>query len=331
MSDMSETKKKVCIVGAGTWGCAMAHILSLAGADVTLVSASGKSLEEIRKHGLNDKLPVPLSKTICFEDSLESAVQASDIIFLATKSDYVRTVAKKLKPIAGARPIVSLVKGLDPDTGLTVSEVLSEDFSVVCVLSGGSHAEEVIRGLPFSLTLGIPKVGAQVAGLPLEDYVFALFKQTQVSLTVSRDMKGIEIAAALKNIIAIAVGISDGLELGDNFRSTLIVSGLKEIAMLGDKLNFSAETIYGNAGLGDLLATALSRNSRNRNFGFALGKGQTVEQALKNVGMVVEGMKAVRGALCLSKQAGIRMPFVETVKEIAEGRAPVSNVIELGR
>ena len=328
---MNSSKVRVAIVGAGSWGCALAHVLANAGAKVTVFSASGKSLESLRTERKLAKLPVLLSERIIFSELHEDSFQNQDIVLIATKSDHVRTVAERLRNIGVNQPVVSLSKGLDPFTGQTMSEVLEEFFPVVAVLSGGSHAEEVVKGLPFSLTLGIDGSKNESGNLKLKELVLKLFHGTAAKIDTTTDRRGVEFAATIKNVIAIAVGIADGLQLGDNFRSALMVEGLKETAKLGKALNCRIETLYGNAGLGDLLATALSKHSRNRQFGIRIGEGYTSEKARESIGMVVEGLTALDGVLFLSKKLNVRVNFAEKIKRIIENKEPVIGIVQLVR
>lgn len=320
---MTKDINKICIIGAGCWGTALAHLLCHPQTQVSLVSATGRSLKEMKETLFHPKLPLKLNERIRFEDNVTQAAKNADLIFLAVKSAHLKETARKLSPEIRDVPIISLTKGLDSETGETMCEILEKDFDKVAALSGGSHAEEVIQGLPFTLTLGLPKKEVQIKGMSFLDYVLNLFSGTQASIDVSEDRRGVEVAAAVKNVVAIAAGIADGLSLGDNFRSSLITKGLSEVAMLGQSLDCRLETFYGYAGLGDLLATALSEHSRNRKFGLALGRGLSVEEAKKNVGTVVEGLDALEGIMRLEEKYGLKLTLPHVVEDIVRGnRSP---------
>ena len=294
---------RVCIIGMGAWGSALACILAQTGTFVNLISASGKSSKP--KYLPNN------SQFLTVNGEIEEAVRKSSLIFLAPSSQHFRKVATAIHPFVTNQGVISLTKGIEPNSGKTMSQILLESFNNVGVLSGGSHAEEVIMNLPFCLPLGF---NSKNEYLPTS--VKEIFKSTNASVVLTEDMKGIELAAALKNIVAVSVGISDGLGLGDNFRSTLIVKGLQEISRLGKSLGCDQATFYGYAGLGDLIATSLSEHSRNRKFGFLLGRGMTLSDAKNKVGAVVEALYAIQGARTLIKMAGISSHYFDVMSEI---------------
>ena len=307
---------RVCIIGMGAWGSALACILAQTGTFVNLISASGKSSKP--KYFLNN------AQFLTVNEGIEEAVKNSSIIFLAPSSQHFRKVASSVHPFVTNQAVISLTKGIEPTSGKTMSQILVESFDDVGVLSGGSHAEEVIMNLPFCLTLGFYSKNKY---LPIS--VKELFKSTNASVELTDDMKGIELAAALKNIVAVSIGISDGLGLGDNFRSTLIVKGLQEISRLGKSLGCDLTTFYGYAGLGDLIATSLSEHSRNRKFGFLLGQGMTLSEAKNKVGAVVEAVYAIQGAQTLIKMEGMSSRYFDVMGEILTNSTNPKKILTL--
>ena len=306
----------VCIIGMGAWGSALACILAQTGTFVNLISASGRSSKP--KYLPNNSLFLTVNGEI------EEAVRKSSLIFLAPSSQHFRKVAAAIHPFVTNQGVISLTKGIEPNSGKTMSQILLESFDNVGVLSGGSHAEEVIMNLPFYLTLGF---NSKNEYLPVS--VEEIFKSTNASIELTEDMKGIELAAALKNIVAVSIGISDGLGLGDNFRSTLIVKGLQEISRFGKSLGCDLATFYSYAGLGDLIATSLSEHSRNRKFGFLLGQGVTLSEAKNKVGAVVEALYAIQGARTLIKREGISSHYFDVMSEILTNSTNPKKILTL--
>ena len=258
---------------------------------------------------------------------LADALANAPVVFLAVASPFVRAAARELaRSFAPRQPalVISLAKGLEPHAGRRLSEVILDEWPGVplCVLSGGSHAEEVALDLPFSLV-------AASAQQDVAQKTAALFAGTPAFVTPTTDVLGVELSAAFKNIVAIAAGIGDGLRLGDNFRGALITQGLAELADLLRVAGASSETVLGPAGLGDLLATALSSHSRNRRFGLAIGRGLSCDDARKSVGMVVEGLHAIDGALQLAQRLGLTLRFAQTLRTITTGSAPPAAIARL--
>lgn len=259
--------------------------------------------------------------------ALADALHDAPVVFLAVASPFVRAAARELAQCFDQNQpalVISLAKGLEPRTGRRLSEVILNEWSEapLCVLSGGSHAEEVAQDLPFSLAAASDQqdVARKTADL---------FAGTPALVTPTTDVLGVELSAAFKNIVAMAAGISDGLELGDNFRGALIAQGLAELSALLRAAGASSETVLGPAGLGDLLATALSSHSRNRRFGLAIGRGLSCDAARKSIGMVVEGLHAIDGALLLAQRLGLTLRFAQTLQAITTGSAPPAAVTRL--
>lgn len=325
---MTSTVKNICVLGAGTWGWAVAHYLSNnKNNSVRIWTPTGKNLPHFLSLRTHPKLPdEKLVDSVLITDNLSRATEGADVLVMAVSSPYVRQISGLLMNQFGNRAlrIISLVKGLEASTALTMSQIMREVLpnADVCVLSGGSHAEEVIKGLPFALT-------AASSDLSFAEEVAQLFRQSNVGIKVSDDISGLEISAALKNIISIASGIADGQHLGDNFRSALITRGLHAIKELGVVCGAAPETFYEDCCLGDLLATAFSNHSRNRRFGLLIGEGFSKAEALNRVGMAVEGLNALQGALTLAEQQGLRIGFAEAIRDIVEGRKSPSEIVPL--
>jgi glycerol-3-phosphate dehydrogenase (NAD(P)+) len=316
---------RIAILGAGTWGWALAGLFAKEHFPVSIWTATGRNLRVLQETHVHPKLPdIQISPSVAVTDDMGKALKDADIVIFATASPYMREVARKAAKFVTAPLAISVTKGLEPDTTLTMTEVLAEEIpeARLCTLSGGSHAEEVIRGLPFALTLA-----AKDDETPRR--LKNLLSGVDVGLHHTKDIKGVEIGAALKNILAIAAGIGDGQNLGDNFRSALVTRGLYEMTRLGQACGCRLETFYEDCCLGDLLATAFSPHSRNRNFGLLIGKGFSREESLEKIGMVVEGLNAITGAIQLGERYGVETPFFETVRDIVAGKLPRENIVKL--
>lgn len=317
--------KTITILGTGTWGWALAHFLSQKDFQIRLWTPTGKNLDHLLSQRRHPRLPeTRLKDSIVITDSIEEATCGVNTFVMAVASPFVRSVAKQLKNYVVQPTIISVTKGLEAQTALTMSEVIQSEImdAKVCVLSGGSHAEEVIKGMPFALT-------ATSSHQETAEWVASILRQKNVGIDVSEDIRGVEISAALKNIISIATGIADGQQLGDNFRSALITRGLRAIRELGVTCGANPNTFYKDCCLGDLLATAFSMHSRNRKFGLLIGQGYSKAIALEKVGMAVEGLNALEGALALAQKHQTTIPFRDTVIDIVEGRKNPKAIIDL--
>lgn len=315
---LTQTPLNLCVIGAGAWGRASAALLGKIGHRVRIWSPTGKDLSgfvasERRAHGV--------SLEAC--NSVVEAATATTAIFLAVSSPYVREMARQLRPISPTC-IVLLTKGLEPGTGRRLSEVLAEEIpeARVCVLSGGSHAEEMNLDLPCALA-------AASTDIKTAERVKAMFVGSQAHITATDDVLGVELCAVLKNIIAIAAGIADGLQLGDNFRGALISRGMTELSDLLLKAGGKTNTLLGPAGLGDLLATALSPHSRNRRFGLAIGRGLSMNEALREAGAVVEGLNALEACRQIEVRYGIQLSVPACLRAVLHGEAPATNIVNI--
>ena len=305
---------KIGIIGAGSWGIALALLLNKNGHQVTvwsIVAAEIEMLNTEREH--KDKLPgVKLPDDICFTTKLEEATSESDLLVLAVPSPYIRSTSSMLKPFVKQNQIiVNVAKGIEEVTFMTLSQIVEEEIpqADVAVLSGPSHAEEVGRGIPTTIV-----VGAKTK--KTAEFIQNTFMSEVFRVYISPDVLGIELGAALKNVVALAAGIADGLGYGDNTKAALITRGIAEIARLGTAMGGKYETFAGLSGIGDLIVTCASKHSRNRKAGMLIGQGMTMDQAMKEVKMVVEGVYSTKAAIGLAEKYGIDLPIIEQVNEV---------------
>ncbi len=305
---------RIGILGAGSWGLSLAQLLSNNGHEVIVYSSKEENvrmLTESREH--KTKLPgVRLNESISFTSSLSEAVKLKDIVVIAVPSKTIRELSRSIRDYVPAGQIlVNASKGIEENTLLPMSEVIREEISEarVAVLSGPSHAEEVGRGIPTTIV-----VGAHSKEVAL--FVQNVFMSDVFRVYVSPDVLGIEVGAALKNVVALAAGIADGLGYGDNTKAALITRGLSEISRLGIKMGGSAETFFGLSGIGDLIVTCESRHSRNRKAGFLIGRGMSMDEAMKEVDMVVEGVYSTKAAVQLSEKYDCELPIIKEVYNI---------------
>ncbi|EAA25065.1 Glycerol-3-phosphate dehydrogenase [NAD(P)+] [Fusobacterium vincentii ATCC 49256] len=307
---------KISVIGSGGWGIALAILLHKNGHNLTIWSFDKKEAEELKTTRENKtKLPnILLPEDIKVTDDLKEAVNDKDILILAVPSKAIRSVSKSLKDIIKDNQIiVNVAKGLEEDTLKTMTGIIEEELKEknpqVAVLSGPSHAEEVGKGIPTTCV-----VSAHNKELTL--YLQNIFMNPSFRVYTSPDMLGIEIGGALKNVIALAAGIADGLNYGDNTKAALITRGIKEISALGVAMGGEQSTFYGLTGLGDLIVTCASMHSRNRRAGILLGQGKTLDEAIKEVNMVVEGVYSAKSALMAAKKYNVEIPIIEQVNAV---------------
>ena len=308
--------KKVSVIGAGSWGSALAVLLANNGHEVTLWTHDPHEIEMLStKREQVEKLPgVKLPDNIMIEADLKTALTEEDVVVMAVPSPVVRMVAKQMSPfIKDGQIIVNVAKGIEDVTYKTLSDIIEEEIpnAEVCVLSGPSHAEEVGRGIPTTVVVGA--------------------KNKEFRVYTSSDIVGIELGGALKNVIALAAGTVDGLGYGDNTKAALMTRGIAELTRLGEALGGKPETFSGLTGVGDLIVTCTSVHSRNRKAGYLMGKGMTAEEAMKEVKMVVEGVYSAKAALGLAKKCNVAVPIVEAVNRVlfenADPKEEVSNLL----
>ena len=315
---------KIGVIGSGTWGTAIAVLLMGNGHEVELWSAVPAEVEALtatRRHPNLGDTPIP--EKIRVTGDLEQAMKDKELLVLSVPSVYVRETAHRMAPfLKEGQVITNVAKGIEDTTLKNLSEIIEEELPAarVTVLSGPSHAEEVSRGLPTTCVAGAHR--RQDAEL-----VQNLFMSPVFRVYTSPDMLGIELGGALKNVIALAAGIADGLGCGDNTKAALITRGIAEITRLGTAMGGSPETFSGLTGIGDLIVTCASMHSRNRRAGILIGKGYTMDEAMKEVKMVVEGVYSARAARALSQKYQVSMPIVEQVNEVLFGGKPAKDAL----
>jgi len=316
----------ITVLGAGTWGTALAIQLANNGHKVTLWSALEKEIDALkadRKHIKN--LPeAVLPDSIILTASLEEALKEYDFIVSAVASPFVRATAHKIAPLVKPGSlIVDVAKGIEESTLMTLSQVINDEIpsAVVAVLSGPTHAEEVSRGIPTTIVAGAKS--RKIAELIQDAFMSENFR-----VYTSPDVLGIEIGAALKNIIALAAGIADGLGYGDNSKAALMTRGLTEISRLGVKLGGYEETFYGLSGIGDMIVTCTSRHSRNRNAGEMIGQGLTLEETLAKVGQVVEGVNCAKAAKLLADKHNVTVPIIDQMNLVLFEKKPAPEAVK---
>lgn len=318
---------KVTVLGSGAWGTALALALLENGHDVTLWSFLEEECKVLRETGENPMLKgVPLPKELKLTTDM-NAVKGCGAVVVATPSFAVRSTAAKLRDIADPGTVlISVAKGIEKDTSMRLSEAIEQEVGDKCpvvVLCGPSHAEEVGRHIPTALV-------AAADNIKDAEVVQDLFMSNRLRVYTSTDRVGAEICAALKNVIALCAGCCDGMGYGDNTKAMLMTRGLAEMTRLGIALGGKPESFAGLTGVGDLIVTCCSMHSRNRRCGILIGQGVPVEQALKEIGAVVEGYYAAANARALALKAGVEMPIAQMAYEVLyEGRDAHSVVEDL--
>ena len=319
---------KVGIMGAGSWGTAISWLLTNNGHEVTVWSIDAKEVEMLdREREHKSKLPgVKLQNSIHFTNEIREGIEGKDFVVLAVPSPFTRSTAQKMRPyVKDGQILVNVAKGIEEKTLMTLSEQIEEEVpqADVAVLSGPSHAEEVGKGLPTTCV-----VGARTK--ETAEYLQKAFMSEVFRVYTSPDVKGIELGGSLKNVIALAAGIADGLGYGDNTKAALITRGIAEIARLGVKMGGKIETFTGLTGIGDLIVTCASVHSRNRKAGYLIGQGMSMQEAMDEVKMVVEGGYSAKAAKQLAEPYQVSMPIVEQVNQVLfEGKSPAEAVKEL--
>lgn len=316
---------KISVLGAGSWGTALALLLHNNGHEVTLWSAledEVKMLREKREHA--SKLPgVKLPETMEITVDLEKSLSDPDVAVLAVPSPFTRATAHRMAPFTKkGQIIVNVAKGVEENTLMTLSEIISQEIpqADVCVLSGPSHAEEVGKGIPTTCVVSAEK--RATAG-----YLQGIFMSPVFRVYTTPDILGVELGGALKNVIALAAGTADGLGYGDNTKAALITRGIAEIARLGTKMGARMETFYGLSGMGDLIVTCASVHSRNRKAGYLMGKGYTMKEAMDEVKMVVEGVYSAKAAKSLAEKYQVEMPIIQEVNKVLFEEKPAAEAV----
>lgn len=322
---------KIAVIGAGTWGIALARMLDNSGHEVTVWSALPEEIEELKTTRRQRNLPdMVIPEGVQFSTDLESTCAGRDILLFAVPSVYVRNTARRVAPFAApGQIVVDVAKGMEPGTLFTMSEVIRDEFTKagkdnpVVALSGPTHAEEVAQDMPTTIV-------AAHEDISVAERVQAAFTNPVMRVYTNTDVRGVELCGALKNIIALAAGISAGLGYGDNTKAALITRGLAEIERLGMAQGCVAETFSGLAGMGDLIVTATSRHSRNNRCGYLIGQGCAPEDAKREIGMVVEGINAIPAGLALARKYGVEVPIIKAVDAVINhGMSPLVAVNNL--
>ena len=317
---------KIGVLGAGTWGIALARMLCNNGHTVTVWSAIEKEVEELSATRHHPNLPgMVIPDTIAFTKDIGDICMDKDVLLFAVPSPFVRSTAKKAAPyIRDGQVIVDVAKGIEADTFFTMTQIIADELKNPTVklvaLSGPTHAEEVAKDLPTTIVSACEDPKAA-------EFVQNVFWGTCLRVYTNKDVLGVELCGAMKNVIALAAGVAVGLGFGDNAKAALITRGIAEIARLGTAMGCDEHTFGGLAGIGDLIVTATSVHSRNNRCGMLLGQGVSVEEAVKQVGMVVEGLNALPAAMRLKEKYRVEMPIVEAVDAIvSHGAAPADTV-----
>ena len=312
------------VIGSGTWGTALAVLLHGNGHQVVIWSAIPEEIKELKETHAHRNLPeVKIPVAIGFTDDLKEAMEDKDLLVLAVPSVFVRDTARRMKAyIRPGQVITNVAKGIEEHTLMTLSQIIEQELpeAEVTVLSGPSHAEEVSRGLPTTCVVGAHRKETA-------EYLQSVFMSPVFRVYTSPDMIGIEVGAALKNVIALAAGIADGLGYGDNTKAALITRGIAEITRLGMKMGGKEQTFVGLSGIGDLIVTCASMHSRNRRAGILIGKGYTMDEAMKEVQMVVEGVYSAKAAKALAEAYGEDMPIVEQINQVLFEGKPAKDAV----
>ncbi len=322
---------KIGILGAGTFGIALAKLLAQKGIDVTVYCHSEDKLIKLRETNRHERfVDSVLPSSIKYTSEISEAIKGKSIVLFALPSITIRQVARSIKPyVEDGQIIVDVSKGIEKDSLLTLSEVIKQeldnDYLKYVVLSGPTHAEELILDMPTAIV-------SASDDLLCAKHVQEVFASSFFRVYTNSDVKGIEICGALKNIMAIAAGISDGLGYGDNAKAALITRGLQEIKRLGSKMGYKEDTFFGLAGIGDLIVTCTSSHSRNYRCGYLIGQGKSVKEAKEEIGMVVEGLNALPAASKLADKYGVDMPITMMLNKIVnegfEPKVAVKNLFE---
>ena len=298
---------KICVLGSGTWGSSVAKLLSENGNQLSLWSYFEEEAEKLRtthKHLFLENVEMP--HDILYSSNMEECINGAEVIILATPSHTIRQTATTLSKYIKKDQIITIIsKGIEEGTFLRLSEIVEELMpdNIVSVMSGPSHAEEVALGLPTTNVIACKDIA-------VAQKLQKAFMNDKFRIYTNSDVIGVELGGALKNVIALCAGVSDGLGYGDNTKAALMTRGIAEITRLGVALGGKVETFAGLSGIGDLIVTCTSMHSRNRRAGILIGQGKTLDEAQAEVKMVVEGVKTTLAAYGLAKKVGVEMPIV---------------------
>ena len=316
----------IAIIGAGSWGTALSVLLHNNGHHITVWSALEPEIRMLKEcHEQKEKLPgVILPEDMIFTTDLNAAMKDKDVLVLAVPSPFTRSTAKQMAPLTKqGQIIVNVAKGIEEATLMTLSEIIEQEIpqANVAVLSGPSHAEEVGKGIPTTIVVGSKDKKTA-------EYLQTVFMSEVFRVYISADVLGIELGAALKNVVALAAGVADGLGYGDNTKAALITRGISEMGRLALAMGAKYETLSGLTGMGDLIVTCASKHSRNRRAGYLMGQGYTMQQAMDEVKMVVEGVYSAKAAIALAKKYHVDMPIIEQVNEVLFENKPAKDAVK---
>jgi glycerol-3-phosphate dehydrogenase (NAD(P)+) len=318
--------KKIAIIGSGSWGSALAVYLGNKGENVCIWSFAEDEKDLMNKQHKCKFLPdVKIPESIVVTNDYEEAVKGAELILHVTPSKFVRSTIKGYKDfVTKDQMIIMCAKGFEAETLKTLDEVIEEELPGIKygILSGPSHAEEVSIGVPTALVIASKDN-------EVKEKVTETFKSNKMRIYTSSDVKGVELGGALKNIIAFCAGISVGLNLGDNTFAALATRGLVEIVRLGTVMGAEPQTFYGLSGLGDLIVTCGSMHSRNRRAGMMIGQGHTIEEARKEIGMVIESVDNIDVAYALAKKYNVEMPIVNAVYNVLYNNFNPKDAVDL--
>ena len=304
---------RVSILGGGSWGIALAVLLHKNGHEITVWSALETEIEMLKEKHEHKMLPgVRLPEDTVFTTDDREAVEGQELLVMAVASSFTRSTAHRLSAlVAPGQKILNVAKGIEEHTLMTLSEIIEQEIpqADVAVMSGPSHAEEVGRGIPTTIVVG-------AKSKETAEYIQNLFMNEAFRVYISPDILGMELGGALKNVVALAAGIADGLGYGDNTKAALITRGLAEIARLGMAMGGKFETFCGLTGIGDLIVTCASMHSRNRRAGILIGQGKTCDEAMAEVQMVVEGVYSAKAAMELAEKYQVQLPIIEQVNKV---------------
>lgn len=316
---------KVAVLGGGSWGIALAVLLNKNGHEITVWSALEKEIEMLKNEHEHKMLPgIKLAEDMIFTTDEADAVKDKDLLVMAVASSYTRATAKRFKEyVKPGQIIVNVAKGIEEDTVMTLTEIIEQEIPQcqVAVLSGPSHAEEVSRGVPTTIVVGARKKSTA-------EYIRSLFMNEVFRVYISPDVLGIELGGSLKNVVALAAGIADGLGYGDNTKAALITRGIAEIGRLGMAMGGLYETFSGLTGIGDLIVTCASMHSRNRRAGILIGQGMSMEEAMAEVKMVVEGVYSAKAAMQLAEKYNVQLPIIEQVNKVLFEGKPAAEAVK---
>ena len=320
---------KIGVLGAGTWGMALARMLCVSGNEVTVWSALPQEIDEFSTTRRHRNLPgMEIPEELLFTKEIEEVCRDKEILLFAVPSPFVRATAGKAAPyIKDGQIIVDVAKGIEADTLLTMTGIIADELKNPTVklvaLSGPTHAEEVAKDLPTTIV-------SACEDMETAKFVQEVFGNTCMRVYTNDDVLGVELCGAMKNIMALASGVALGLGYGDNTKAALITRGMAEITRLGTAMGCKSQTFYGLAGIGDLIVTATSVHSRNNRCGLLMGQGVAPREAIRQVGMVVEGVNALPAAMKLAKKYQVEMPLAAAVNAVVnEGADPKETVAKL--